>query len=339
MNEIATNDLVVIEPANALAIFTTPNAIDPLLDRIRQEIDAFVPDISTATGRKAVASMAYKVARAKTHLDDAGKKLADQQKEIPKKIDATRKRIRDTLDQWRDEVREPLTKWEAAEEERVDRIKSSLAELQGVIDDHTERSSELIRERLAEVESEVITEQFYAEYVGAAAELKDKAISALRSRLELAEKREAEQAELARLRVAEEERKRKEREEQIARDAAERATREAEAKAEAERKAAEDAAKRERDAAERRELELKLQAEAAERRAAEAEAKARREAEQKAAHERAETAKREADRKHRAKVNKAARDAFVRGGIAEDTAEVVITLIAKREIPNVSISY
>lgn len=339
MNDVAINELVTIEPGSALTVFTTPGAIDPLLERIRKEIDAFEPDISNDKGRKAVASMAYKVARAKTYLDDAGKKLADSQKEIPKKIDATRKRIRDTLDKWKDEVRAPLTAWEAAEDERVERIKASLAEFQAVIDDLSERPADLIRDRLGEVEREAITEQFYAEYVGAAAELKDKAIAALRTALDRAEKREAEQAELARLRAAEAERKQKERDEQIAREAAEKAKRDAEAKAEAERKTAEDAAKRERDAAEKRELELKLQAEAAERRAAEAESKAKREAEQKAEQERAAAARREADKAHRAKINKAALDAFVRGGISEDTAKAVITLIAQREIPNVSIQY
>ncbi len=339
MNDVESRDLIAIDPSNALALFTTTGAIDPLLERIRAEIDAFVPDISSDKGRKAVASMAYKVARAKTYLDDAGKKLADSQKEIPKKIDATRKRIRDTLDKWKDDVRAPLTAWEAAEDERVERIKASLAEFQAVIDDLSERPADLIRERLGEVEREAINQQFYAEYVGAAAELKDKAIAALRTALDRAEKREAEQAELARLRAAEAERKQKERDEQIAREAAEKAKRDAEAKAEAEREAAEDAVKREREAAERRELELKLQAEAAERRALEAESKAKREAEQKAEQERAAVACREADKAHRAKINRATRDAFVRAGIAEDIAEAVICLIAKRSIPNVIIQY
>jgi hypothetical protein len=42
--------------------------------------------------------MAYKVARSKTALDDGGKKLVADLKQIPKKIDAERKRVRDPLD-------------------------------------------------------------------------------------------------------------------------------------------------------------------------------------------------------------------------------------------------
>lgn len=339
MNDVFTNDLVVIEPADALAIFTTPAAIDPLLQRVRDEIDGFKADVSTVSGRKAVASMAYKVARAKTYLDDAGKRLADQQKEIPKKIDATRKHIRDTLDAWKDEVRAPLTEWEAIEDARVARIDAALAGLRGVIDDQMERSSGAIRERLAEVEAEAITADKFGEKIGTAAELKDRAVAALRAKLAATERREAEQAELERLRAEAAARAQQERDERIAREAAEQAKRAAEAKAEAERLAAESAAQREKDAAARRELELKLQAEQAERRAAEAESAAKRAVEQKAAQEAAEIAKREADKAHRGKVNSEAASAFVSGGIPEDIARLVVTLIAQKKVPNVSIHY
>src|SRR3546814_16117429 len=92
-----------------------------------------------------------------------------------------------------------------------------LAELQGVIDDREERASELFRERLAEVKAEAVSEERFAEYTAAAAELKDKAIAALEVSIAKAEKREAEVAELAKLRAEDEERARKDREERIAR--------------------------------------------------------------------------------------------------------------------------
>lgn len=341
MTEVMDRELVTIEPKNALSVFTEPKAIDPILARVRKEIDDFKPkrDVSTASGRQAIKSMAFKVTKSKTYLDGVGKKLVDEYKEIPKKIDATRKRVRDILDEWKDEVRRPLTEWEDAEEARVDAIKSALGELQGVIDDQSERPSELIRERLAEVKAEAITEQFYCEYTGAAAELKDKAIKALEDQLAKAEKREAEAAELARLRAEAEERARKEREEQIAREAAEAARKKAEADARAEKDRIEAAARAERETAEKRELQLRLEKEQAERRAIEAAEQAKRELEEKAARERAEQEKREADKKHRASVNRAALDAFVKGGIPKDVAKTVVELIAKKAIPAVTISY
>lgn len=338
MNDMTT-ELVTINRDDALTIFTTPNAIDPLLQKVRAAIDAFEPDMSTATGRKAIASMAYRVARAKTHLDDEGKRLADQQKEIPKKIDATRRRIRDTLDEWKAEVRAPLTEWEEAEADRIERIESDLSEFRGVIADTVERPSEIIRERLAEVEAEAVTEERFAEFAPQASELKDKAIAALKQQIAKAEAREAERAELDRLRKEAAAREQAEREKRIAEEAAERARKEAEAKAAAEKRAAEDAARREKEAAEKRELELKLAAEQAERRAAEAEAKAKRDAEAAEVAEKAAAAKREADKKHRTAVNNAALKALVDGGIEEDAARRVVEMIAHKQIPHISISY
>lgn len=339
MNDMTSNDLVVSLPADALAVFTAPGAIDPILNRIRKELDGFSADISSAAGRKAVASMAYKVARAKTYLDEEGKALVAKQKEIPNKIDATRKHLRDTLDKWKDEVRAPLTKWEADEAARVDRIKASLAELDAVSNDQVQRASDVMRERLAEIEAEALTEQFYQEHLAVAVTLKERAISTLKARILDAEKREAEQAELERLRAAELERKQKERDEQIAREAAARAEQIAAAKADAARLDAEAAARREREASERRELELRLKAEQAERRAAEADAKARQAVEAKAKAEAEEIARREADTKHRERVNSDALAAFVAAGIAEEIATFVVTLIAQKAIPNVQMRY
>lgn len=338
MNDIATNDLTIIEPSTALVVFTTDGAIDPLLSRIRSEIDAFTPDVSTATGRKAIASMAYKVAQSKTRIDDAGKKLVAQQKEIPNKIDATRKKVRDTLDKWRDEVRAPLTAWETAEAARIDKHKARIEWFKSCAASNSTMDSVELRATLAAVQEVTIDdscEEFISEYTMAKIQAEASLMTALAKR----ETYEAEQAELARLREAEAKRHAKERDEAIAREAAERATMEAAAKAEAERKAAEAAATREREASEKRELQLKLQAEQAERRAAEAEAKAKQDAEAKIAAEQAEAAKREADKAHMAKINNEAASALIANGIPDDVAKQVVTLIAQRKIPHVSVRY
>ena len=334
-----TRDLVLPKREDALTVFTTPKAIDPFLDRIRQELDSFEADVSTSSGRKAIASIAYRVAKAKAALDAIGKELADEVKSIPKKVDASRKHIRDTLDAWKDEVRKPLTEWEAAEESRVNGIKAILSELQAVIDDREERPAQALRDRLGEVQAEAITKDRFAEFLAEAVELKDGAIAALGAQIEKAEKREAEAAELERLRREAVEREARDREERIAREASERAKHEAETAAQAERERVEAAARAEREASERRELELKLAAEAAERKAAETEQRLRREAEEARAREQAEAARREEDKKRRAKVHRAAADALVKGGLPEDTAKAVVTLIATRSVPHISISY
>jgi hypothetical protein len=357
MVETTSRDLVPdIPKAQALTVFTSEGAIDPILKRIREEIDAFTPNVTTDKGRKAIASIAYKVSQSKSYLESVGKKLADEQKEIPRKIDATRKQIRDTLDKWRDEVRAPLTEWEMAEERRIGRHKAKLSWLDSIAPGRDAASSEL-RQLLADVEAVDLSKEACEEFLADYATSKEVARVRLTDTIAVAEKREAEAAELARLRKEAAEREAKEREERIAREAAERARAEAERKAQEEierREAAaraerEEAERREREAAmkaeqerldaERRELELRRQAEESERRAAEAEARAKRELEERQQREKEEAERRERNRAHRAKVNAAAAATLVAGGLQEDAAKLAVTLIAKGAVPSVTISY
>ena len=116
MSEIT--DLVVIEKTNALAVFTSQEQLDPLIEAIEKEARSLVPDLSTKKGRDAIASMAHKVARSKTYIDNAGKDLVAELKALPKQIDESRRLVRERLDALKDEVRRPLTEWEA-EQERI----------------------------------------------------------------------------------------------------------------------------------------------------------------------------------------------------------------------------
>jgi len=351
------NQLAVVPPKEtALQVFQAPNGLDPYLQQIRAEIDSFVPDVSTKKGRDAIASIAHKVARSKTALDNVGKELVAELKEIPKKIDAERKRMRDTLDAWKDEVRAPLNEWEQAEADRVARHTDRIDWLRNRDDQVAELSAAEIQGRIADTEAVEIGPE-WEEFEAEAHRVKAATLTALQLALTKRQAYEAEQAELERLRAEAAQREQKEREERIAREAAEQAQREAEQRAQAERDAA---AKREADAkaaAERRELELKLQAEQAERekleaqqRAEQAERDAAERAERAAAAERqrqadeqarqeAEAKAREADKAHKAAINRAALEAFVAGGMTEECAKQAVTLIAKRQIPNIQITY
>ncbi|MFT2166383.1 hypothetical protein ACMV58_21650 [Citrobacter freundii] len=116
MSEVT--DLVVIEKQNAMAVFTTKEQLDPIIEAIEKEARSLVPDVSTRKGRDAIASMAHKVARSKTYIDNAGKDLVAELKALPKQIDESRRIVRERLDALKDEVRLPLTEWEA-EQERI----------------------------------------------------------------------------------------------------------------------------------------------------------------------------------------------------------------------------
>ncbi|WP_051460579.1 hypothetical protein [Xanthobacter sp. 126] len=332
-------ELIRIEQQNALAVFTTPNALDPYLNMVRKEIDAFEPDISTAKGRADVKSFAFKITKVKTYLDGTGKALNDAQKEIPKKIDAARKHARDTLDAWAEEVRKPLTDWEETEEQRVAAHKAAIARIEQLgAKSQLQIPAAEMRAALDELNSIVIGPDC-EEYEAAYGRAKEIAVFQLDAGIEARERYEAEQAELAELRRQMEERQRRDREERIAREAAEKAKRDAEEKAAADARRAEEAARREREAAEAREQELKRQAEAAEQRARETEARVKREAEQAKAAEAAAAARREANKRHREKVHRDAARAIEGVGIPSELAARVVDLIATGQVPHVAITY
>lgn len=355
-----TTDLIEIPKANALEVFSADKGLAPYMAKIRAEIDAFVPDVSTQSGRDAIASIAYKVARSKTALDAVGKDLVADLKELPKKIDASRKAMRDTLDAWKDEVRAPLTAWEQAEEARQQRHQQGIEWFRLRADENRDLNAAELRATIADVQARAV-DASWDEFEAEAHRVKARAMDALSQALAAREKHDAEQAELARLRAVEAAREQKEREERIAREAAEQAQREADARVQAEREAVIRREQEAKAAAERRELELKLQAEqakadkiAAEQRAeqerlaaierekqaveAARQAEIKRQADAKAAEE-AETARREADKAHKGNVNRAALDAFVAGGMPEGCAKQAVTLIAKGLIPNIRITY
>lgn len=351
-----TTDLVVITKESALQVFSAEKGLDPFMAKIRAEIDSFVPDVSTKKGRDAIASIAFKVAKSKTYLDGVGKDLVAELKELPKKIDASRKEMRDTLDAWKDEVRQPLTAWEQAEADRVKSHQDAIEAIATLGTDLDGLSYDALKSSLDQV-SAVELGDTWQEFAALAGTVKDKALAALTKAIDARIKYDAEQAELARLRAEAEARAQKEREEAIAREAAEQERIKAERAAQAERDAV---AAREAEAkaeADRRELELRLAAEKAEREKLEAQQRAEQAARdavamaeqaaqaerQRQADELAEierqAALREKDKAHKAAINNAALAAFITGGMTEECAKLAVTLIAKRAIPNVAISY
>lgn len=339
------NELIVIPKETALDVFTKPGSIDPYLEQIRAAVTGIVPDLSTKKGRDAIASLAYKVAKSKTYLDGEGKRLVDEYKEVPKKIDATRKQARDFLDQLKDEVRKPLTDWENAEKARVDGLKQRLAFFEAICQGLEDLPSCEIRDRMEQVTSAEMGET-WQEFASYAEQAKMGAERTLAAAFQKRQQYEAEQEELSRLRREAEERAQRDREEQIRREAAEQAQREAEARQQAERDEAERKVREAEEATHRAEQERLRQQQESERQIREAEERAERAAEQErqriADEQRREeeaARARESDREHRKAINTAALEAFIAEGIDKETAIQVITLIAQRKIPAISIAY
>ncbi|HHT0093302.1 TPA: hypothetical protein ACT3KR_000120 [Raoultella planticola] len=334
MSEIM--DLVVIEKKNAMAVFTNNDQLDPLIEAIEKEARSLVPDVTTKKGRDAIASMAHKVARSKTYIDNAGKDLVAELKALPKQIDESRRVVRERLDALKDEVRRPLTEWEAEQE----RIKAEEA-MNALHAEALEMNIKFDQELAAKFEAD-----------HEMALLMDKDID--RERADKA-------AEAERQRIAREEEIKRQAEEKAKREAAEKAQREIDAAAAREREAiwAKERAERERieaqqraereqrEAAERAEREKQAAVEAERRKAKEEADRIRREAEQREqvrlAEEKRkadEQALREADVKHRKAVGvEVVKALMANTSLTRDQAIEVLTAVKDGRIPHTGISY
>ncbi|WP_223950301.1 hypothetical protein [Aeromonas hydrophila] len=354
--DTAQTQLVVIEPTTAVALFTEGQGVDELLADIRQKASSLVPDVTTAKGRKEIASVAYAVAKTKTYLDGLGKELTDQYKEIPKRIDANRKVLRDTLDALKDEVRAPLTQYEAAEEARVGALKERMTAFADAKQATAELPSTELEHYLQQIEA-ISIDDSWEEMTAQAGVAKDAAVLHLRTAIEKAKEREAQAAELERLRQEAAAREQEDRERRIAEQAAEQARREEEDRQRLEREAAqhrEQEAQRQAQAAREREEQARRDAEAAELARQQAEANAARLAEEAAAraaeqerqrieHEQRlkaeEDARRAADRAHCGRINSAILMDLMGLGIEEEKAINLIKHIASNKIGHLTIIY
>lgn len=323
MSEVT--DLVVIEKSSAMAVFTNNEQLDPIIEKIEKEARSLVPDVTTKKGRDAIASMAHKVARSKTYIDNAGKDLVAELKALPKQIDESRRIARERLDALKDEVRRPLTEWEAEQE----RIKA---------------------EEAAKIKAEEDRKKFESDHEIAL--LMNDAFDR-----ELAEKK----AEAERQRIAHEEELKRQAAEQAKREAEEKAAAElaaakkreedaiaARAKAELLAKQAQERAEQEaRDAAAKAEAEKKAAIEAEQRKAQEEADRIKREAEQKEAARLAEEkriadekAKREADVKHRKAVGTEIVNALTTNtSISREQAIEVLKALMDGLVPRTQINY
>lgn len=259
VTERTGTDLALPKGAALATIFRAPGQVEALLGRITDEAKSLSADVATAKGRDAIRAMAFKVARSKTALDDAGKALNEDARRQINTVDAERRKIRDALDALKDEVRAPLTKWEQAEAERVAALKARLERVQLAHEMlPPDATAEQIGALLSRVEG-IAIDDTWGEFIADAARFKDQAVATLRHMRDEKAQREAEAAELASLRAeaaareeadrvareqAEADRAAKEAEERRLRDIQEAATRAAQqaeerAKAEADRLAAE----------------------------------------------------------------------------------------------------
>lgn len=345
MNAVVTLEGIIDQ--SALAVRLLPESlfgtgqIETILTAIETQVRGEIIDITTAEGRKAAKSLAYKVARSKGILDEIGKDHVAEIKKQAGEVDAERRIIRDRLDALKAEVSEPVEQWEQAEADRVSGHEGALVAVIEAARQAAGKPASLIRELIQIVAGYSARE--WQEFKERADIAVTEALATLNGALADAEQRERDAAELEALRA-----------EKAARDARDAEEREKAARALAEeqriareaiiaQQRAEQEAERERQHAERLETMKREQEELAKRQAEEAAAKAvEAERARVAAEDAAKAAaekKRADSARRRAKVHTDIRLALTSPDIAPHVVDHIIDMMAAGEIPHVSITY
>jgi len=325
-------ELIVIEPQSVAKVFAQGGTL-PLVAIIENEVATFKPNVTTASGRKEIASWGHKVARSKTYVDNAGKEFCAEIKAKTKAIDAERKFFRDKMDVIKEKIRQPLTDWENAEKDRVAKHNKNLEHIRE-FDYNGYLDTKDIKDAIAKLENIPIDDS-WEEFFGQAGSMKNTILLELKDKLAESIRKEKEQEELERKIRLQEEQDRKDRDERIKREAEEKAKLAAEnARIEAEK-----VAHTKELEAKGRELELKLKLERAEREKVEAQERAEMKIKQRQQQEEEAEKVRMADKEHQRSINREIVDDCLRVGIDKEKAQNLIKSIIIGTIRHLSIKY
>lgn len=329
----------VAQPETAIAVLKDSKQADAFFAQIEAEIDALVPDVSTAKGRDAIKSLAFKVTKTKTYIDATRKVITEEARKQVDEVNAAGRVIWDRLEGLAATARKPLTDWEQAEKDRVQQVADWFAAAERALVILNDDTSDAVAERVSAYEAMTLNAAIFGDSLERADAVRHQTIEVLRAAHARLVQDEADRAELARLREA-----------AAARDEEQRLAKEAEeakAKAEADAKAAEEReAQIARQAAEDAKAEAaRLAQKALDDQAAahQAElARLQKIADDKAAAEAAEAeaaAQREKNRAHVAKVMGAAKLALMGLGVSEEQAREIVRAIKAGSVPNITINF
>jgi len=222
--------LVVLDnPAiTAVQVFGSQKNADDIIATLTRDAraEAAKLDISTKKGREGIASLAYKIAKSKTALDNLGKEMNEAKRAEINQVDAERRRLKEAIQTLQDDIRKPLTDWENADKLRIEAHEEALLVLENAAVFPTpEPTVEEIDARVTEILP--LMQRSWDEFETraiAATDVARRDLIALRARTV---QREADRVELERLREQERQREiereaeeQKKREAQIAKEAA-----------------------------------------------------------------------------------------------------------------------
>lgn len=185
---------------NLAEVFGSPKSVfvDQVLAGIQQRTakEAADIDVSKESGRKALRSIAFSIARAKTAIDAAGKGLNDEKRAEIDAVDAERRTFRARLEEMQDEIKAPAEEWEQAETARVKRLYDRLDAMK--VDGSSGDDLIFLRARREWIENVKINES-WQEFQAQADEQRLRSLEWLDARIAEVEARDAKDAEMARL--------------------------------------------------------------------------------------------------------------------------------------------
>ena len=265
--EIATTEPIKIEEdysvtvthkENLLSFFKDGAKLDGLYNVVETKARALVADVTTKEGVSQIKSTTRQIASIKKRVDDLGKDIVAELKDLPKQIDANRKKWREDMETLQEEIRKPVTEIENRQAE-IEEIRATHGKL-------VLSGSEEIKAAIESLEKIELTGDKWKESLEDATAAVTAEKGALEVMLNAALKKEAEARELEELRKKQEEAERIIREQKIREEAERKARAEAEARAAAEKARLE----REKEEAERKAAEAERAAKEAMEREAEA---------------------------------------------------------------------
>ena len=339
-----SNALEKIKTLKPADIYAKDGGLDEAIKLVKQEADVSGLSVEKNADREKIASIAYKVARSKTALDEMGKELTAEAKAQINKVDSQRRYMREQLDELKESVRLPLTQWENDKKEREERLENLKASAQFIGNPDMTEIEDVRKAANALYQFDWKDMQEDADLVFSQVN------EMINNKADERKRYDAERAELAKLRKEKQEREEKERAEKLRLEQEKRIREEEQKKAEAEKKrieaekkAAEERAKKAEQEAKLREQQeaerLKKAEEDAKRREKEAAERERQRIADEQAKEKAAAEKREADKKHRDKINAQISDAIQAAGVDADVATRITVLLTSDKIPHVKVTY
>ncbi len=187
--------MTVIEKTQVLPLYLEQDS--HLLKEILKEIgmratESAANQPETADGRTNLASIAYKVRRTKTYLDNLGKSLTEEWAKNKKLVDNSRKSVREFLDTLAEKIKEPVKQFEIKDDARKEKIQGYIHELISQYEDSLAHQTRQALEKNINTLNELsISEDLFQEFYNTAIEEREEILEKLNAQLSMVIERES----------------------------------------------------------------------------------------------------------------------------------------------------